>query len=80
MFESREFEHEIVVETEDEIDIINSLNSTGDKIKKPNIKDYVNYLGGKNIHLLIEIRSSSHIIEDEEGKRLLGCNTIERVE
>ena len=49
MFESREFEHEIVVEAKDEIDIINSLNRTGDNIKTPNIKDYVNYLKSESI-------------------------------
>lgn len=73
MFESREFKHEIIVETKDKIDIINSLNSTGDKIKTPNIKDYVNYLENNSIKVL-------EITEDKEGKRIPSCKTIERVE
>ena len=72
MFESREFEHEILVEAKDEIDIINSLNRTGDNIKTPNIKDYVNYLKNNGIKVL-------DITKDEVGKRLLSCNNIERV-
>ena len=72
MFESREFEHEIVVEAKDEIDIINSLNRTGDNIKTPNIKDYVNYLKNNGIKVL-------DITKDEVGKKLLSCNNIERV-
>lgn len=72
MFESREFEHEILVEAKDEIDIINSLNRTGDNIKTPNIKDYVNYLKNNGIKVL-------DITKDEVGKKLLSCNNIERV-
>ena len=72
MFESREFEHEIVVEAKDEVDIINSLNRTGDNIKTPNIKDYVNYLKNNGIKVL-------DITKDEVGKKLLSCNNIERV-
>ena len=72
MFESREFEHEILVEAKDEIDIINSLNRTGDNIKTPNIKDYVNYLKNNGIKVL-------DITKDEVGKRLLSCNNIERM-
>ena len=72
MFESREFEHEILVEAKHEIDIINSLNRTGDNIKTPNIKDYVNYLKNNGIKVL-------DITKDEVGKKLLSCNNIERV-
>lgn len=72
MFESREFEHEILVEAKDEIDIINSLNRTGDNIKTPNIKDYVNYLKNNGIKVL-------DLTKDEVGKKLLSCNNIERV-
>ena len=71
--ETKTLHHEIVVEAEDGITVLNSLFRARKSGKKINLKYCVDCLERDGINIL-------KITEDKQGESILDCDVIERVE
>ena len=71
--ETKTLQHNIVVEAEDGITVLNSLFRAGKSGKKINLKYCVDCLERDGINVL-------KITEDKQGESILDCDEVERVE
>ena len=71
VIETKIFNHKMVVEAEDGLDILNSLDKINENVKVINIKKYTDYLENDGIKVL-------DLTEAEKWESFFDCDEIKR--